>query len=401
MKKINEQIIQSKLLVGKILGSLNEEEKKKLEEWEKDPVNKKNEQEILNIKAFEDWNQMRDRIDTSEEWQEFITRVRKKNVKSKIIRMPIYRIVASIAAVLVIGFASYFAYELVNVNKEYFAVTEVNISPGTSSAQLMLANGDVINLDTLKEEVINEGNIAIENEKGRLVYEKEEKKDNRQSVVNTLKIPRGGEYKVVLPDGTQVWLNSDTELSYSVPFTGNTRQVELKGEAYFDVAHNKEKPFIVKTGNQRLQVLGTEFNVSSYSEDINIVTTLVKGKVKIDHFMDDNNLVEEILLPNDQLIFNRETQDIQKREVATYLYTSWKDGRFSFKNEPLESFFEKISRWYDVEVFITDESLKEINFTGDLPRYNNMNDILKIVEAEMSVKIEVKENKLIYVLNKE
>lgn len=397
MRKIKEQIKHSELLAGKVLGVLNEEQKLRLKKWEESIENRKVEKDILNAESFKKWNEDMDGLNTYDEWMLFVNNMQKESKKGRVVKINFFKAIASVAAVFVIVFASYFAYQLIDPGKNYKTIAESNISPGSSSAQLILADGAVVNLATSKENIIREGSISIENGKGVLVYNDDEKKETLQPLVNTLKIPCGGEYQLILPDGTKVWLNSDTELTYTVPFTGNERRVKLKGEAYFDVTHNKEKPFIVDTDVQDIEVLGTEFNISAYSEDINVVTTLVNGRVKVEHTIDGSTILEEFLLPNEQLVLNKETQGVIKQEVETYFYTSWKDGRFTFKNEPLESFFTKLARWYDVEVFITDDSIKDINFTGDIPRYKNMTDILNIVEAEMSVHVEIENNKIIYV----
>jgi len=236
--------------------------------------------------------------------------------------------------------------------------------------------------------------VSLKNKEGVLQYKDSVNDKSVESKTNTLRVPRGGEYQLVLADGTKVWLNSDSELSYPVPFVGKERKVTLMGEAYFEVAHNKDVPFIVVTGNQEVEVLGTKFNISSYENDANIITTLVEGKVKVS---DSNSESERYLMPNEQSVLNRDTDDLKKRKVDVYPFIAWKDGRFVFNNVTLEQFLLKISRWYDVEVIFEDDSLKTIKFSGDLPRYSNMTGILKIIEAEMSVHIKVENNKKVYV----
>ena len=397
MEEIKKQISRSKLLAGRVLGSLNEEREHALPEWEDANDNMQLERSILNAQAFEQWTAEADGLDTSRQWDAFLHKMQKTQSGAKIIRMKLYKALASVAAILFIGFSLYYAYGLTNIENRYRTVDEGNILPGSPHAQLVLADGETVNLEAAGKDLISEGNVSIVNAKGVLAYNLKDKKTVLQPVCNVLKIPRGGEYQLVLPDGTKVCLNSDSELKYTVPFSGNERRVQLKGEAYFEVARNKAKPFIVETNHQSVEVLGTKFNVSAYAEDVNVVTTLVEGKVKVKHAIDENSIAEEFLLPDEQLIFNKETSGTSKETVETYPYTSWKDGRFAFESETLESFFTKIARWYNVEVFITDESIKAIRFTGDLPRYKNMTDILKIVEAEMSVHIEIEDNKVICV----
>ncbi len=396
MKKIQEQFKYAKLFVAKLFGSLDDQETKELNEWENNDRNQKLQQNILNSEAFEDWNNAINKIDKEEQWQNFINRMNAGQNKGKVIKLRIYKTIASIAAVLVLGFSLYYVYQLKSFSDQSQMIVKADIKPGVPQATLILDNGNEVRLEAESATIIQEGNISIANDKGVLAYDSIEITNIKPSK-NILKIPRGAEYQLVLPDGTKVWLNSDTELAYTVPFVGNERRVQLHGEAYFDVTHNKEKPFIVETDKHSIKVLGTEFNISSYSEDINIVTTLVDGKVKVERELENNEVALEFLSPGEQSLFNKETKNISKQKVDTDLYTAWKDKRFKFRNEPLQSFLTKLGRWYDVEIFITDESIKDIRFTGDLPRYNNMADILTILEAEMSVHIEVEDNKIIYV----
>ncbi|MBR8535808.1 FecR domain-containing protein [Carboxylicivirga sediminis] len=396
-KGIDVQIKNAKLLAGKVLDSLNKEQKEALSEWEKSAQNRILAKDILDEQAFDHWNQAFDGVDASEQWEVFLKRMNKEYRRGKSVRMQVYKAVASIAAVLVIGIALFVLFQKHEYKSQYQSVVEASIGPGSSQAQLILNSGQVVDLEGLASESIDEGSMSIHNKEGILEYQESDAKKELPSMMNTLKIPRGGEYQLVLPDGTQVWLNSDSELKFNVPFTGKERRVQLRGEAYFDVAHNANKPFIVESSGQSVEVLGTEFNISAYPEDLNIITTLVEGKVLVEQLLDGQTAMHEYLEPNQQTVLNKETKNIFKHDVETYLYTSWKEGRFKFDNEPLESFLTKVARWYDVDVFITDDSVKDIRFTGDLPRYKDMNNILNIIEAEMSVHIEIEDNKTIYV----
>ncbi|WP_430809668.1 MULTISPECIES: FecR family protein [unclassified Carboxylicivirga] len=401
MRKIEDQYKHSKLLAGKALDSLNTQEQLKLKEWENKGKNKEVETSILNLEAFDSWSDKRERINTEEQWQRFLYTLQKSNIQNATkpkndAKVQLFRAIASIAAVLIVTFSIYYTYQIAKPTQQSQELVKANIQPGTPQATLLLGNGQEVSLESATEKIIEEGNLSIENEKGVLAYNTTEKKIP-ETTINQLITPKGAEYQVVLPDGTKVWLNSDTKLTYSVPFNDSVRQVELKGEAYFDVATNVNKPFVVESGNQSIVVLGTEFNITCYSEDVNIVTTLVEGKVKVQQTIDKQRITEDYLLPNEQIVFNKETNLLTKQSVDVELYTAWKDGRFKFRNEPLESFLTKVARWYDVEIYITDESIKNLRFTGDLPRYNNMSDILNILEAEMSVHIDIKDDSVIYV----
>ncbi len=396
MRRIKKQIEQSKWLAGQLLDAQDEDQIRESEQWQKDTRHKQLMKDILNPDAFKAWNRKLDQLDTADQWQIFLDHMNANATKGRVLRMRILKTVASVAAVLVIGLSLYYGYNVTKTSEQY-QTAAVSIKPGSSQAELVLADGRVVNLEQASEKMIVEGEMAIENTQGVVEYSESVGKTTVQPVTNLLRVPRGGEYQLVLSDGTKVWLNSDTELSYPVPFSEHERRVKLKGEAYFDVAHNASQPFIVESGGQSVEVLGTEFNISAYSEDLNIITTLVEGKVLVEQQLNKQTVMQEYMEPSQQTVLNKETKSIIKQDVDTYLFTSWKDGRFKFDNESLESFFAKVARWYDVEIFITDESVKDIRFTGDLPRYNDMTNILNIIEAEMSVHIEIEDNKIIYV----
>lgn len=398
MDKVKEQIAISELLAAQVFDTLSEEQQRTLDNWKQQSNNKDVAEQILNAEAFSEWNNSINSVDTNEEWNSFIERMETKNSNHRgVIRLNVIKWVSLTAAVFLIGLAIFSLYEKPET-KSKAATTEItSIAPGSSHAQLVLSNGEVVDLGKTSQKSINEGNVAVQNEKGILQYSNSKEDKSIESKTNTLRIPRGAEYQLVLSDGTKVWLNSDTELKYAVQFTGKERRVYLKGEAYFEVAHNKEVPFIVSTENQDVQVLGTEFNISAYPEDNNVVTTLEKGKVKVSRKLNNTDV---FLTPSEQSVFNKNSNSIQKRTVDTYPYTAWKEGRLVFNNVSLEEFLLKMAKWYDVEIFFKDENIKKLRFTGDLPRYSDMSSILKIIEAEMSVKIKIENSKKIFIYNK-
>lgn len=395
MDDINNQIDHSKLLASKVLNALSEEQKTILRDWEQQDNNKEIAEDILNAYSFKEWQEKLKTIDTAEEWTSFLDRMEKPSEKeSKVFKLKPIKWMSAIAAVFVVGFAVFTFYKATNSNLK--PIDDSSIAPGTSHAELVLSNGEVIDLEHSKDSRMQDGTINVENVKGVLQYKdaKSRRRGGENAKTNTLKVPRGAEYQLVLSDGTKVWLNSDTELTYTVPFVGTERRVALKGEAYFDVTPDKDLPFIVMTGNQEVQVLGTEFNVSAYRDESTITTTLVEGKVQVS---DNVSHEKKYLLPNEQSVLNKQTDAISKKKVDAYSYIAWKEGRFVFNNVTLEEFLFKVSRWYNVEVYFDNESLKNLSFTGDLPRYSDMTSILKIIEAEMSVQIKIEDNKKIYV----
>lgn len=267
------------------------------------------------------------------------------------------------------------------------------IKPGSNQAILILNDGSVLDLAATKKLQLNEGGSNIEVEGSKLLYTKESNVP-LETKYNTIKVPRGGEFFLQLSDGTKVWLNSETTLHYPVQFVGNERNVELTGEAFFEVARNEKVPFLVKSGVQTVRVLGTEFNISSYVENQFITTTLVKGSVEV--FINNQPKIRQRLLPNEQSSTSKVEGQISKNKVKPFQYIAWKEGRFVFENQNLDEIMNTLSKWYNVDVEFRSENLKHIRFTGNLQRYSNFEEILKKIEKTNEVKFVI-ENKHITV----
>ena len=191
---------------------------------------------------------------------------------------------------------------------------------------------------------------------------------------------------MTLADGTRVWLNSESELHFPLQFGGEERKVQLTGEAYFEVAKDAAHPFVVEVCDSKIQVLGTGFNVRSYSEEGQIVTTLVEGAVCFESIED-----RVILKPGEQSILDKEGQ-LQKRVVEVYPFVAWKEGRFIFRKQRLEDIMVMVSRWYNVEVYFEDDESKEITFSGGMMRYEGFEALMKMIETVGSINCTIKDN---------
>jgi len=269
-------------------------------------------------------------------------------------------------------------------NKEEQRIeTAHQVEPGSSKAKLKLGNGEYLELDV-------NSNAIIKDEKGQILgvdsLDILRYKSNEQSTTeyNTISIPRGGEYQLVLADGTKVWLNSETTLTYPVNFTGNTREVMLTGEAFFDVSTNAHVPFIVKTKDAAVKVYGTQFNVMAYQDDKMHETTLVEGSVAVLY-----NNKEVMIEPGQQAQINAAGGGFTVREVDTQLYTDWKNGIFRFEEMTLKDVASKLSRWYNVDFYFANEEVKTRTISGAMKRSTEfdlfMGLIEKSVEAEVSM----------------
>jgi len=259
--------------------------------------------------------------------------------------------------------------------------TTNTILPGTDKATLTLEDGSVVILekgDTYKTQNANSNGQQI-------VYKVGDKKP-LEIVYNYLTIPRGGQFFIKLSDGTQVWLNSESQLKYPVSFIeGEARVVELVyGEAYFDVSpstEHKGSKFKVFNQSQEVEVLGTEFNIKAYKDETNIYTTLVEGKVAIS----SGNQYDK-LIPGQQSNLNLQNKSILIAKVDVYAETSWRNGIFSFRGKQLKDIMKVISRWYDVDVVFENKQLENITFKGVLGKNQDIQDILETIKSLSIIK---------------
>ena len=260
----------------------------------------------------------------------------------------------------------------------------VPIQMAQGNAVLVLSTGERIALDDTLRSVRGEASVDIRVADQKVSYRKENESALEQ-VYNTLVVPRAGEFKVELADGTNVWLNAQSELRYPVQFCGKQRVVYLKGEGYFEVASDREKPFIVKTfSDVDIKVLGTKFNVSSYENDAYVTTTLAEGSVEV--VMSGESVR---ISPDEQLVFNKNDNSFRLREVDASIYSAWKDGLFIFEDQRLEQIMEQLKRWYEMDVFYSGEEVKNYQFSGDLKKYDGFEKIVMLEEVA-GVKIDIK-----------
>ena len=295
----------------------------------------------------------------------------------------------SIAAsiILLVGlFVGRTINEVRDMHEEQVLVKNV-MQPGTSKAILMMADG--------KEVVLEQGqnlNILL-NERVRvatsnrgIVYE-EHGKGVVTEEYNKLTTPIGGEYSLVLSDGTKVFLNADSELKYPVEFSDGKRIVDLKGEAYFEVHKDSLRPFVVRVNGAEVTVLGTSFNVNTYGDDGQIYTTLVNGAVRVSSV---KNGQAEVLKPGMQSVMDVQSGQLTVREVDVEPYVAWREGRFVFRAMTLDLIMRQLQRWYDFEVFYQNPELKDYEFRGVIKRDMDLDKVLSVIKVTTNVDFEVK-----------
>jgi ferric-dicitrate binding protein FerR (iron transport regulator) len=248
------------------------------------------------------------------------------------------------------------------------------IGPGSTRAILQLGDGAEIQLDSAQNgSLAQQGSThIIKVQAGSLVYQTGTS-NNDQVSYNTIIVPRGGYYNVTLPDGTKVWLNAASSLRFPTSFSGNSREVELRGEAYFEIASNKKMPFSVAINQTSVQVLGTHFNVNGYDDEGSIRTTLLEGAVKFRY-----GSSEKLIHPGQEVIYSRQAHSAAVQQADTTQVMAWKNGFFEFDNLDLSAIMRLIARWYNVDVSY--HSTRQIELTGSLSRKSKLEEVLQLLE---------------------
>ncbi|MGF6925081.1 transmembrane sensor [Chitinophaga sp. W2I13] len=358
-------------------------------------------EELIRLQQYEDDFCFSDDADSDEVLKEKIYNrlsasiSQEENVK----RLFPWKAVAAAAAVLLVvasGFL-YFNGHLQQRNKPLAAVAEKtpvikqDITPATSKAVLILSDGTEVELNKATEgQIAAQGNTTVNKSgNGQLVYQLTDKPPTTSlAVFNTLAIPRGGQYNLTLPDGSKIWLNAASKLRFPTQFTGKERMVELEGEAYFEVAHNQQQPFVVKVKGMQVEVLGTHFNVMAYADEASINTTLLEGKVRLRN----EGTAAVILNPGQEGIFTGSKGfKVNKADIEQVM--SWKNGYFIFNDEDLTSIMRKISRWYNVDIEYS-SGTKKLSFAGSISRFKNVTEVLNMLALTGTVQFKIEAGKI-------
>lgn len=291
----------------------------------------------------------------------------------KIRRIPALWTAAAIL-LFAVSITAYLYTSKIKSDNQQVSRIKKDVLPGGSRATLTLADGRKIDLIKAQKGVLANqvGSVVSKNSSGQISY-KTTDKNNSAVNYNLIETPKGGEYQVVLPDGTKVWLNAASSLKYPTSFTSfKERSVQLTGEAYFEVAHNKSQPFRVKSENQTVEVLGTHFNIMAYTEEGAVTTTLLEGSVKV-----NKENISKIIKPGEESLVRN---DIIVREADLDAAVAWKNGRTYFKDVDIPTMMRSLSRWYDIQVVYQGVISKEL-FSGGISRKSNLSALLKILEA--------------------
>ena len=385
MEKINSIIEISDLIGRDISGQLSQVEKERLEKWiSSSEQNRKLYEKIVDGKNLAERNAIYNSVVTEEAWNKISVVFTVQQQGRRIVQI-LFRYAAAILILVSMGVIGYW---YMNEKPQKMVQPIASIAPGTSQAVLILANGENVNLsnDSAKDVIENDGTVIRKSNK-ELIYAEHISKNSQKPLLNTLIVPKGGEYSLILSDGTRVFVNSMTKLVYPVSFTGDKREITLEGEAYFEVCKDKSKPFIVHIKGLQIEVLGTSFNIKAYPDENQSFTSLVEGKVKLNSGTQFSDLY--FLEPNQQAVYNPTTSAICVHKVDAKQFMQWTLGKYIFSNQPLGEIMKTLSRWYDFNYQFEEESLKNIRFEGGLNKYEIIDPILEIIKKTGKVKVTV------------
>ncbi len=388
----------AEILAAFFTSTQTEQNKEGYEIWEKEQESNRDlARHILDWENYIRFEGTANRFDQQEGWsvfKDYLTRksgmvtpeielksgTRKKSSGKRLYRL---RYVAGYAAVGIILLACGIFYWMNQpVEEKRETVFAYQIEAGTTGARLTMADGQVVDIVKDQTFLLKEidGTVIMTDSAG-IDYVAHEVKDEKE-VRNTIRTLTGMEYALTLSDGTKIYLNAESEINFPVSFKGSQRMVELSGEAYFEVAKDAKHPFVVKTRDLSVKVLGTSFNLRAYENEKEVTTTLAEGKVQVF----DGRKFEDIT-PGEQVVYEKATRGMQVRQVDVSRYAAWRDGKFIFRNERLEDIMMYLARWYNVQYKFMDDKVKNMRIGAKLNRYNDMNPIIEMLKtnAEMSV----------------
>lgn len=376
----------SRLIIAYLKNDISDKDRFLLQEW----IDMNEKHRILFERFVSETSRKEDMREfasfrTSEKWQELQVTIQTRDRMRRMRILKKWSVVAAVVLAMGAVFLEVGRSKSTEIAERVVKTAEIR--PGSSKAVLITEDGRQIALDGLADV---QGQMAVGNNIVEVVGKHTIKYETgvKDSVMkwHTLKIPRGGEFRVVFEDSTEVWLNSETELRYPVHFASNSREVFLQGEAYFKVSRDSRRPFVVRTSRMDTKVLGTSFNISAYPDEMKSHTTLEEGKVEVKEKM-TGKIVR--LSPGEQALLENGRLDV--RSVDAHLYSLWRMDRFVFSSESLDEVLKTLGRWYNMEFFFKKEASKSKKFSGSLPKYTEIGRVLEIIEMTTDVKFQVRE----------
>jgi transmembrane sensor len=383
------------LIAGYVRETLNRQEQVELDDWVTASMdNQRLFEELTDKKNLEQWLRWKESLPVAQVLERlkgqltFIPEPRRPRLHAG----RNLAVAASICGIILVSLLLFRSYTNHRLSQPTVILAKTDIAPGGNRATLTLADGTTRQLDSTSKGMLatQGGATVMKDDSDRLVYQTVTANPMAEPVFNILRVPRGGQFQLRLPDGTKVWLNAESYLKYPTTFNGKDRQVELSGEGYFEVAQDSHHPFIVRTENVETQVLGTSFNINTYSEKKTIQITLAQGAVKV--ILAVSSQKGQLLLPGQQAQVDRVGGEMKIVPANLVTTLAWKDGLFTFQNTPLEDVLAQISRWYNVNA--TDSTTDTNHFNASIPRDVPVSRLLHMLEQTKQVHFRIDPDKI-------
>lgn len=376
----------SELILKHLSKEINKEEREELESWLK-----KNENKLWyeKYKRKIDYDKLTytNKLYDKKRW---ISTSKKLGFTKNILHSKnILKYIAILVFLLSIPIIFYLNNNSQIKNNQKKQILAIDLKSGIPKAKLLFDDGVSINIAANNDFNYNKDSLAEFINKDSILIVESILNESIKPVYQTIEVGFGAKYQIILSDGTKVYLNSGSSLRFPSAFTSNFRRVWLEGEGYFDVKHNKLKPFLIATNDLEIEVLGTEFNVNTYNDEEQIYTTLVSGSIKIKD-LSVNKYV--MVKPNEQVYYSKKTKIFEKKTVDTQMYVSWINGVFSFDNESLYNIMKQLQRWYNMKFKFENTEAKSYRFTGSLERFENVSTLLHMIEETYDVKFILKDD---------
>lgn len=324
--------------------------------------------------------QAQEKIDLQKSWQRLDSSLVGRSRKGWWLFWTVGSVVAASVALLLM-FVFPFTRQ---VEQPETLVSQVGITPGGVKAVLQYEDGKTIDLTSSSSRIVISDGLVLVNDSLKGLRFDQGELENRPMKYHTLTVPVGGEYHFTLADGTRVWVNSASEVRFPNCFSGERREIYVKGEVYLEVARDEKHPFIVYTGENEVRVLGARFNLTAYPDEQKVITTLVEGSVE---FRNDQSSVR--LKPGEQSVLNRATNKLEKQKVDVSIYTSWVSGTYEYERSPLSDITRQLSRWYDVQFIYESTEFSNHPFTGVVKRDQSLEEVLSIIEKTTNIRFKI------------
>lgn len=374
----------SRLIAKKLMGVILPEDEEKLNAWlEEDARNKDLYRRILEVENFSTRDMYAKRLDVEHTWDALKEQLAGQRKRRSLFSS--WQIGVAASVILLVGIGLYWGFNKKPKVKQVEVAAHVEM--GGAKAILVTSRGDEIVLQDSYVQLITLGGGMVAKNDGVQVSYKENEGAGKEDVLeyNTIRVPRGGEYKLFLSDNTEVFLNSDSEIRFPVKFGKGKRDVFLRGEAFFVVTKDASRPFVVNANDKMsVEVLGTQFNLQAYPDDAFVETTLNEGAVRV-----FNGKQGVRLRPDEQAVYDEGKFTVRKVDASSY--SAWKEGRFMLLNHSLENIMTRLARWYNIDIFWENPEVKEYHFSGELARYEDFTEILRMLELATRVHFEVKD----------